>query len=92
MPTQLTNSSEQLNDLSGGWIPQRNITWIRTGNHTFTVSGDVTTTYRKGTKVKYRDGGSDEYGVIGSSSHSAGTTTVNLIPNTDYAMPLKQYS
>lgn len=61
-------------------------TWTRTGNHTFTVSGDVTATYRKGTKVRYKDGGSYEYGVIGSSSHAAGTTTVNLIPNSDYAM------
>jgi hypothetical protein len=68
-----------------GWVACSE-TWTRTGNHTFTVSGDVTAKYRKGTKIRYRDGGSDEYGVIGSSTHSSGTTTVNLIVNTDYAM------
>lgn len=70
---------------STGWIPIT-ATWTRTGNHVFTVSGDVTATYRKGTKVRYKDGGSYEYGVVGSSSHSSGTTTVNLIVTTDYAM------
>ncbi len=68
-----------------GWQLE-SATWTRTGNHTFTVSGDVTATYRKGTKVRYKDGGSYEYGVIASSSHAAGTTTVNLIVTTDYAM------
>jgi hypothetical protein len=59
--------------------------WTRTGNHTFTVPGDLTLKYRKGAKVYYDDGAGD-FGVIASSSHAAGTTTVNLIPNTDYAM------
>lgn len=72
-------------DIMVGWIPTT-VTWTRTGNHTFTLSGDLTTTYRKGTKVKYKDGGSFEYGVIASSTHAAGTTTVQLIPNTDYTM------
>lgn len=61
-------------------------TWTRTANHTFTVSGDLTTKYRKGTKVRYKDGGAYEYGVIISSSHSGGTTTINLLVNTDYTM------
>jgi hypothetical protein len=68
-----------------GWIPI-SVTWTRTGNHTFTVSGDVTASYRKGTKIRYKDGGSYEYGVIASSSHAAGTTTVTLITTTSYAM------
>lgn len=68
-----------------GWIPVSE-TWTRTGNHIFTVSGDLTSKYRKGVKVKYKDGGSYEYGVIKNSSYSSGTTTVNLVPNTDYAM------
>jgi len=71
--------------LNNGWIPV-SITWTRTGNHTFTVSGDLASTYRKGTRVRYQDGGGREFGVVGSSSHLGGTTTVNLIPNTDYAM------
>lgn len=68
-----------------GWTEVTDV-WTRTGNHTFTASGDVTATYRKGVKVRYKDGGAFEYGVIGSSSHAAGTTTINLIPNSDYAM------
>ncbi len=69
-----------------GWILKTE-TWTRTGNHTFTVSGDLTLKYRKGAKVRYNDGSTD-YGVIASSSYSAGTglTTVNLIVNTDYVM------
>ena len=72
-------------DILAGWIPTT-VTWTRTGNHTFTLSGDLTDAYRKGTKIRYKDGGSYEYGVIASSSHAAGTTTVTLITNTDYAM------
>ena len=68
-----------------GWIERVEV-WTRTGNHTFTVAGDVTERYRKGTRVRYRDGGGDEYGVVSSSSHAAGTTTINLLPNTDYAI------
>lgn len=67
-----------------GWITDTN-TWTRTGDHTFTVSGDVTTTFTKGTRISYNDG-SVEYGVVASSSHSTGTTTVTLITNADYAM------
>jgi hypothetical protein len=61
--------------------------WTRTGDHQFTVPGDLTTKYFKGVRVRYKEsGGAYEYGVISTSSHSAGTTTVSLIPNTDYAM------
>jgi len=68
-----------------GW-GLRHETWTRTGNHTFTISGDFTTVFRKGAKVRYKDGGSYEYGTVASSSVAAGTTTVNLIVNSDYAM------
>ena len=72
--------------MQSGWIPVSE-TWTRTGNHTFTVPGDLTAKYRKGAKVHYDDGGAgSEFGVVGSSAHVAGTTTVNLIPNTDYTM------
>jgi hypothetical protein len=70
--------------LSAGWFPHAE-TWTRTGNHTFTVPGDLTAVFRKGMKVKYSDG-TFEYGVVASSSEAAGTTTVDLIPNADYAM------
>lgn len=68
-----------------GWHPVDE-TWTRTGDHSFTISGDFTTVYRKGTKIRYKDGGSYEYGVVGAVSHAAGTTTVTLITNTDFAM------
>lgn len=61
-------------------------TWTRTGNHTFTVSGNLTAKYRKGAYVRYADLGGTDYGVIYSSSFAAGTTTVNLIVNSDYTM------
>jgi len=67
-----------------GWIA-RSETWTRTGNHTFTASGDLTTVFRKGTKIRYNDG-SLEYGTVSSSSHAAGTTTINLFVNDGYAM------
>lgn len=71
--------------VSNGWLPTHEA-WTRTGNHTFTVPGNLTAKYRKGAKVRYKDGSSFEYGVIYSSSHAAGTTTVTLITNTDYTM------
>lgn len=67
-----------------GWS-KRDETWTRTGDHSFTVSGDRTAIYRKGTKVRYNDGATD-YGVIGASSHAAGTTTITLITTSSYAM------
>ncbi len=83
----LDQLAERVTDIetSDGWIPVSE-TWTRTGNHTFTISGDYTATYRKGVKIRYKDGGSYEYGVVKSSSYASSTTTVNLVPNTDYAM------
>jgi hypothetical protein len=71
--------------LNDGWIPCSE-GWTRTGNHQFTVTGDLTSKFHKGIFVRYKDGGSFEYGVVGSSSYSNPNTTVNLIPNDDYAM------
>ena len=86
MPTQLVKSSEQLNDLSGAWIPQNDVIWIRTGNHTLITYGNQTGTYGKGTKVWYRDNGvGDKYGTVQSVTFTSGSvTTLNLIPNSDY--------
>lgn len=76
----------ELDDYVGnGWMPFPDA-WTRTGNHTFTIAGgDFTAIFRKYTRVKYNDG-AVEYGVVLSSSHAAGTTTVNLMPNTNYSM------
>lgn len=59
--------------------------WVRTGNHTFTIAADARGYLGPDTKVSYNDGAVD-YGVIGSVTFASGTTTVNLIPNTSYAM------
>lgn len=79
------DSGVSIDSLLNQWIPVSEA-WTRTGNHVFTVPGDLTLQYRKGAKIRYKDGGSNEYGVVGSSSHAGGTTTVNLIPNIDYTM------
>jgi hypothetical protein len=76
---------EYFDSLDDGWIPCSE-GWTRTGNHQFTVNGDLTSKFHKGIFVRYNDGGSFEYGVVGSSSYAAPDTTVNLIPNDDYAM------
>jgi len=82
----LANDVNELQQaLEDGWTPVT-ATWTRTANHAFAVSGDVTATYAPGVKVRYKDGGAFEYGVIASSTHAAGTTTVTLITNSDYAM------
>jgi hypothetical protein len=82
----LANDVNELQQaLEDGWTPVA-ATWTRTGNHAFSVSGDVTATYEPGVKVRYKDGGAFEYGVIATSSHAGGTTTVTLITNSDYAM------
>lgn len=69
-----------------GWILKS--AWTRTGNHTFTVDGNATAIYRKGAKIRCHDSGGGDYkqGVIGSSSFGGVTTTVNLIPNTDFVL------
>lgn len=72
-------------EIINGWLKSA-VDWTRTGNHTFTTSGDTTSVYQKGTRIRYKQGGSYEYGVVASSSHAAGTTTVNLVPNTDFEM------
>jgi hypothetical protein len=75
----------QAQDLYSGWLPAQDVL-TRTGNHSFTAPGDLTTKYRKGTKFLCVNGGSDKYGFIRSSSHSAGVTTVTLMPNTDFLL------
>lgn len=85
MPTQKTNSYEQLNDLSGGWIPIT-FTLLIGGNSTLLATSNLTGTFPKGTKVWWNDSGiGNKYGVIGSTTFTSGSvTTFNLIPTTDF--------
>lgn len=87
MDTQHIRYPYQIMIEDWGWI-KVDETWTRNGNLTFTATGEKLNIYRKGAKVRYKENGvgSYEYGVIGSSSLSAGNTVVSLISNTDYAM------
>jgi hypothetical protein len=78
-----SDASTKIN--TSGWTPVFD-TWTRTGNHSFAVAGDVTAIYEPGVKLRYKDGGAFEYGVVATSAHAAGTTTVTLLANTSYAM------
>lgn len=80
--TVFVTGSNAIQDI--GWI-QDTPTWTRTGNHTFTVDGTRLLEFRQGTKVRFKQGGSYKYGVVGDAS-GAGTTTVELILNTDFTM------
>jgi hypothetical protein len=73
--------------LMNGWVKVTE-QWTRTGNYTFTIPTDYTSKYILGLRIRYTEGGSYEYGVVISSSYSAGTdlTTVTLATNNDYAI------
>ena len=52
----------------------------------FTVSGNYTTQYTKGTKLQWAESGTVKYGVVKTSTYASSTTTVYLVPTTDYTM------
>lgn len=60
-------------------------TWTYASASTFTVSGDRTAVFTKGTRLKFTQT-TVKYGVVASSAHAAGTTTVTIIVNTDYVL------
>lgn len=70
----------------GGWIQDTN-TWTRVSNTQFTISSttDYSAVFTNGTKLRCVDTTVKYFPVL-NSSFSAGTTTVNLIPNDDYAL------
>lgn len=67
-----------------GWIASGE-TWTRTANTTFTVSGDLTAIYSPGTRLKWTQT-TVKYGVVASSAHAAGTTTVTIATTPDYVL------
>ncbi len=75
------------NGVDEGWIPNT-LTWTRVSNTQFTIAnGDYQGVFRKGTKLRWKEGGgSYKYGVVASSSYAGVTTTVNLLPTSDYVM------
>lgn len=81
-----TNSTDAANlSQTQAWILDSN-SWTRSTNTTFTISGNVTATYGPGVAVKWAESGVQKYGVVTSSSYSAGTTTVTIASTSDYAM------
>lgn len=76
---------QQQASATDGWILQT-AALTRTGDFTFTEVGDTTVKWAKGTRFEYTQSGVIEYGTVISSSHAAGTTTVTLATNLDYAM------
>lgn len=70
-----------------GWQPDSN-TWTRVSNTQFTISSatDFSTRLKAGTYLKWQESSVQKYGTVASASFASSTTTVNLIPNTDYVM------
>ena len=68
-----------------GWVDDTAATWTRTADQTFTVTGDRTAVFQKGTRLKWTQT-TVKYGVVISSSHAAGTTTVTIATTTDYVL------
>lgn len=68
-----------------GWVDDSAATWTRTADQTFTVVGDRTLIFGKGTRLKWTQT-TVKYGVVASSSHAAGTTTVTIATTTDYVL------
>jgi hypothetical protein len=70
-----------------GWNLDSN-TWTRVSNTQFTVSSatNFTNRYLPGVKLTWAESGTIKYGVVASSSFASSTTTVNLVPTTDYVM------
>jgi hypothetical protein len=64
------------------------VPWARVSNTQFTLSSgtDLTAQYVPGMKLMWTESGVTKYGVVASSSFASSTTTVNLIPTTDYVM------
>lgn len=71
-------------DVIAGWT-RANETWTYVSANSFSVSGDQTAKFQKGTRVKFTQT-TVKYGVVKSSSHSSGTTTVTLFANDDYSL------
>jgi len=71
--------------VTDGWIDDSANTWTYASASTFTVSGDRTAVFSPGTRLRFTQT-TVKYGVVASSSHSAGTTTVTPAVNTDYVL------
>lgn len=89
MPTQKTNSSEQLNDLSGGWIPSSfSWTFLSADSPSFVVTTpqNVTGTFGVGMKMQLTHQSTIKNFIITAISLTGTTTYLNLYGGTDYTL------
>lgn len=71
--------------LNGIWLVDGN-GWTRTGNTTFTQAADTTSYIKPGTKLSWKEAGVQKYGVVSTAVFATGTTTVTMMPTTDFVM------
>lgn len=89
MPTQLVNSSEQLNDLSGGWIPTSvPITFVSADSPSYLVSVNynVTGTFGVGMKMQLTHQSSIKNFIITQVTFTGTATQINLYGGTDFTL------
>lgn len=89
MPTQLVNSSEQLNDKSGGWIPTSdNITFLSADSPSYLVSVgyNTTGTYGVGMKFQLTHQNQTKNFFITQVTLTGTSTYLNLYGGTDYTL------
>jgi len=89
MPTQLVNSSEQLNDLSGGWIPTSvPITFVSADSPSYLVSVNynVTGTFGVGMKMKLTHQSSTKNFIITQVTFTGTSTQLNLYGGADFTL------
>lgn len=89
MPTQKTNSSEQLNDLSGGWIPTSDpITFISSDSPSYLVSVNynATGTYSPGMKFQLTHLSQTKNFIITQVTFTGSATRLNLYGGTDFTL------
>lgn len=89
MPTQLTNSSEQLNDLSGGWVPTSvPVTFVSSDSPSYLVSVNynVTGTFGVGMKMQLTHLSSTKNFIVTQVTFTGTNTYLNLYGGTDFTL------
>lgn len=83
---QLSSGTPNWEDADARWISE-SLTWTYVAANQFSLPGGaaLTTVYSKGTRLKWTQT-TERFGVVLSSSHSAGTVTVTIAVNSDYVI------
>lgn len=89
MPTQQANYTEQINDVSGGWIPTSvPIIFVSTDNPSYLVSVNynVTGTFGVGMKMQLTHQASVKNFIITQVTFTGTSTQINLYGGTDFTL------